>query len=79
MAPKKKTDEATGGLKPGPKSSEFWITIVCAILGTLVGAWGAYKNNDALVAIGGTIASGSGGAYTLSRGLAKAKNSSNGS
>ena len=74
--PKKKTDETTEktpetGAKPGPKTTEFWITIACTLIGTLMSAYGAYKSNDALVAIGGSIAGGSGGLYAISRGIAK--------
>ena len=77
MAPKKKTTDETKqstGAKPGPKTTEFWITLVCLVVGSCVSAWGASKGNEAITAVGGAIAAVPAGLYSVSRGIAK-KNS----
>lgn len=67
MATKKKPE----GAKPGWKTTEFWVTIACAVIGTGLSAWGANSGNDALVEVGVMLTGGASGLYAISRGVAK--------
>lgn len=60
-----------GEVKPGWKTTEFWVAIltVAAGLGLLV--YGAVSENETALAVGGALAGLSGGGYALSRGVAK--------
>ena len=62
---------STTSVSPGARSSEFILTLVSTIIGALMMAYGAYKGNDSMVMLGGSMSGVSTGAYSLSRGLAK--------
>lgn len=58
--------------KPGKSTTEFALSAAVVIIGTIIAAIGAYKNNDVLVGIGSALAGLSQGSYTLGRGKLKA-------
>lgn len=51
-------------VKPGHKTTEFWVTMVMSVIGSGLIAQG-------YVEIGGLLLAIAGGSYTTSRGLAK--------
>ena len=57
--------------KSGPKTSEFWVTVITQILGVILAAIGAYKGSDGLAAVGGILTGAAQGTYTLGRSKAK--------
>ena len=59
------------GDKPGWKTSEFWTHLLTQLVGGAIVAWGMYKSNDMLIAVGGVITGGSQLGYALARTLVK--------
>lgn len=57
--------------KSGPKTSEFWVTVITQLLGVILAAIGAYKGSDGLAAVGGILTGAAQGTYTLGRSKAK--------
>lgn len=56
---------------PGPKTSEFKLTVVLLAVGVLLVVLGEYRASDLLTGLGGTLLAASGVGYQVSRGLAK--------
>ena len=65
--------ENTATSKPGVKTSEFWSSLVTKILGALLAAYGAYAGKEVLIYIGAGLLGSSDVAYTIARGLTKAR------
>ena len=63
--------EALTILKKGPRTTEFWITVVVGVLAQIVTAYGLYKASEPIVAVGGIMTSVAAGAYSISRCKAK--------
>ncbi len=70
---KKKIEDLKKALDPksGPKTTEFWITVVVGVLAQVVTAYGMYKSSDPIIAVGGIMTAAVAGAYSHSRGKAK--------
>jgi len=62
---------STTTASPGSRSSEFVLTIATTVIGALMMAYGAWKGNDSMVMLGGSMSGISTTGYSLSRGLAK--------
>ena len=58
-------------LKPGAKTSEFWLSLVSVLIGVALVVVGEARESAALVELGGLILAMSGTGYALSRGIAK--------
>lgn len=70
-AAKKLQELAQAAVKPGKKSTEFWITVAAHMVGLALAAWGAHKGNDTITAIGGILLAISQGTYTMGRSAVK--------
>lgn len=55
----------------GMQTSEFFVTLLPLILGGVLSIIGALTHDSALVTAGAAMATGSGGLYAVSRGIAK--------
>lgn len=58
---------------PGTKTTEFYLAIMCLVIGVVVMAFGLMRQNDDLVVIGGVIAGGPSAIYSWLRTKLKTK------
>lgn len=58
-------------VKSGLKTSEGWLSYIISILGGIIAAWGASKNNELISMIGSALAGGTTVGYTFARMKAK--------
>lgn len=61
----------TKEVKPGIKSTEFWMTVGLLAVGVGMLIWGAVSGKDSLVQTGIGLMGAAGVAYPVARGLAK--------
>lgn len=62
---------ATSEVKPGVKTTEFWITIVTAVIGMALLTYGVVTGKEIAIIIGGSMAGVPVAGYSVSRGSVK--------
>ena len=60
-------------MKPGVKSTEFWVTVSLSVLGALMASGLLAPDGSASQVVGAVISAGAAMGYNVSRGLAKSK------
>lgn len=65
------SQEQTQEIKPGVKTSEFWITILNNVVGLGLLVYGLVADNDTAATIGASLSGLTTSAYTLARSKAK--------